>query len=348
MRTGELWWGRLVNSVRFLDDVKDALFDGKSVIMNFSDNIPYYDDMTEALEQKLSFITDTRSIEYIDVSSISQEAGEYLFNKYFVESERKKYWITQSYEQFMAENDNTILNHRILCISGINSANASKWIRTVTEYLEHRNSEERCMFVLFVQQTKTDGSKLISNIRYSDYVTDYDCLMLCLTLLSSEKYSSIQKQYISEIASNISNNTIEIAGLLAKAGITLAINPLGTTSRIMRENGIKIDNLADVVKTAVWKAQIKLVFPCLEDFRHDFIKKYGERVQKCLPITSSTGEYIDKVSDLEIGQLFFICNQNKMFESPQLSKLSKMRDARNLLAHGENISFDRLQQLKLI
>ena len=25
MRLGELWWSRLVNSVRFLDDVKDAI-----------------------------------------------------------------------------------------------------------------------------------------------------------------------------------------------------------------------------------------------------------------------------------------------------------------------------------
>lgn len=31
MIIGEHWWGRLVNSVRFLDDVKDILMDRRSV-----------------------------------------------------------------------------------------------------------------------------------------------------------------------------------------------------------------------------------------------------------------------------------------------------------------------------
>lgn len=348
MRIGELWWSRLVNSVRFLDDVKDAILEEKSVIMNFTGVIPWYDDLTEFLEQKLSFMTETRSFVYDDVSTVTIEPGKYLLTKYFSESERRKYWTDKSYEQFMAENDNTTLNHRILCITGINSSNAASWLKTISEYLEYRNSDERCIFILFVQHANTNSSKFISNFQYEDYVTDYDCLMLCLTLLSSEKCSSIQKQYISEIASNIAGNNVEIAGLLAREGLSLAEDPYGTTSQVLWENDIKVNNLMEVVETAVWKAQIKLVFPKLEDFRRDIVQKYSDKIKNYLPITSSSGEKIDKPSDVEIGQLFFIAGKGKFLDKNEFDMLNKMRDARNLLAHRDSIRFDKLKEMKLI
>lgn len=348
MNTGVLWWSKLVNSVRFLDDIKTALLEGQSVVMNFADSIPWYDDMTEALEQKLSVLTDTRSIIYEDVSSNTVDPGEFLFTRYFSETERRKYWPDKSYEQFMAENDNTILNHRILCITGMSCGNAEAWLKTIAEYLEYRNSEERCIFIIIAQQANINESKLIRNIRYADYVSDYDCLMLCLTMLSSTKCSSIQKQYISEIASNIAHNNVEFAGLLAKEGLNLAMDPYGTASEVFRNNDIIINDLSDVVKAAVWEAQIKLVFPRLENFRRGLIQKYKEKIQSYLPIKSSNGECVDMASEVEIGQLYFICKQEKIVDNGEFDILHKMRDARNLLAHMDVLRYGDLLELGII
>ena len=52
--TGELWWCRLVNSARFLDDLKDTLSDDRSVLLLFDTEIPWQDIMIETLEQKLA------------------------------------------------------------------------------------------------------------------------------------------------------------------------------------------------------------------------------------------------------------------------------------------------------
>ena len=38
---GELWWNRLVNSVRFLDDIQIAVMNEKSVVLFFDDEIPW-------------------------------------------------------------------------------------------------------------------------------------------------------------------------------------------------------------------------------------------------------------------------------------------------------------------
>ena len=40
---GELWWNRLVNSVRFLDDIQIAVMNEKSVVLFFDDEIPWQD-----------------------------------------------------------------------------------------------------------------------------------------------------------------------------------------------------------------------------------------------------------------------------------------------------------------
>lgn len=66
--TGELWWRRLVNSARFLDDLKDTLADDKSVLLLFDTDIPWLDIMTETLEQKLADANDNRTFDVLDVS----------------------------------------------------------------------------------------------------------------------------------------------------------------------------------------------------------------------------------------------------------------------------------------
>ena len=103
-----------------------------------------------------------------------------------------------------------------------------------------------------------------------------------------------------------------------------------------------------MVEKAIWEAQIKLFFPRLEDFRRTLVQKYSNKIKKYLPITSSSGERIDKPSDVEIGQLFFISGKEKFLEKSEFDMLCKMRNARNLLAHRDSIDFTMLNEIKLL
>ena len=93
---------------------------------------------------KQQSMTDERSFEVHDVSEISETPGEYLLRRFCNEAERKRYWPNKhkSYERFLATNDNTTLNRRICCIVGIDANNAEAWLRSVTEYLENRDSRK--------------------------------------------------------------------------------------------------------------------------------------------------------------------------------------------------------------
>lgn len=159
------------------------------------------------------------------------------------------------------------------------------------------------------------------------------------------------EMYLCEVASNIAHNHVELAALLVSEKLKLLQNPIAVAESTYRENGIRVTNLQEVVRMAVWEAQIKLVFPKLENFRAEIIRKYESKIQRFLPIRSSNNDKIDRAVDLEIGQLFFVCKENRASKITELSEfelLRKMRDVRNTLAHWEILSYEQLKDLGMI
>ncbi len=348
-----LWWNRLVNSVRFLEDIQDVLLSDESVQLVFEDEIPWKETMLETLEQRLSDKTDSKSFDILDVSEV-KSPGKYLMERYCSQDERKKYWPTThgSPECFLAQNEDIVLNNRYVCITGISSGYADKWISSIGEYLSNcEGRESHGVFILLVEKSATVASKYLKLFGYNDYVSDYDCMMLCLTIISSFSCSRAEKMYICEVASNIADNRVEHAGLLAARGCDLIKDPISVAKEVYNENGIVCSSIDEKVKMAVWEAQIKLVFPRLESFRAEIIRKYEKKLQQYLPIRSSNNDIIEKPSDLEIGQLFYICKENRTDRITDVSEyemLKKMREARNTLAHWEAISYDQMKALNIL
>lgn len=351
--TGELWWSRLVNSVRFLDDIQDALTKNRSVLLLFDTDIPWQDIMIETVERRLSEHIGSKSFDVFDVSQV-KSPGTYLMERYCSREERKKYWPTThgSPEKFLAQNRATPLNKRYVCLRGIRPQQINEWTASVAEYLKNCDSaQEHGVFILIAECAGVSVPKPIKAFKYGDYVTDYDCMMLCLTMVSDLSCSRAEKMYLCEVASNIAHNQVEFAALLVSEKLALLHNPVAVTENVYRENGIKATNLQETVRMAVWEAQIKLVFPKLENFRAEIIRKYETKLQQFLPIRSSNNDKIERAVDLEIGQLFYVCKENrtsKITEYAEFELLRKMRDARNTLAHWEPLSYEKLKDLGMI
>ncbi len=349
----ELWWNRLVNSVRFLDDVQDVLREEKSVFLVFESEIPWKEVMIESLEQRLSDMTDSRTFNVLDVSK-AEEPGDFLMERFCSKEERNKYWpITHGTpERFLAQNRATPLNNRYVCLMGVTSANAAKWAESVSEYMENCDPDRKHgIFILVVESASVISAKHTKQFKYADYVSDYDCMMLCLTLISDISCSRAEKMYLCEAASNIAQGQVELAGLLVSEKLKLIQNPISVAMRVFRENGIEDASLCDRVNKAIWEAQIKLVFPKLENFRAEKIRKYEAVFQSFLPIRSSNNDCIDHAADLEIGQLYYICKENRtsrILDTSEYEMLKKMRDARNTLAHWKPLTYDQLKDIRII
>ncbi|MDE6036424.1 MAG: hypothetical protein K2G36_11035 [Ruminococcus sp.] len=352
MTTGELWWNRLVNSARFLDDIQDTLTDNKSVILFFNTIIPWQEIMIEAIGRRIADNTHEMTFDILDVSKVTEPAL-YLIDKYCSKDEQNKYWPTThgTPENFLAHSKVTSMNRRYIFLKGINTKNALKWTESVTKYLAGCEADsEHGIFIIMLENINVPVSRHLTAFRYEDYITDYDCMMLCLTLVSDMKCSRTEKMYLCEVASNIANNNVELASMLAKNQTALLKNPHNITKQVFTENNVKGTNLKERVRTAVWKAQIKLVFPKLENFRAELIRKYEQKLSFYLPIESSNNDIIENPSHLEIGQLYFICKANgtqKIVSISEYEMLRKMREARNTLAHWEPLSYEQLTDINV-
>lgn len=349
---GIIWWTKLTNSSHIIKAAKNSLLDSKSVVISCSDKIPWQDTMIEIITRKVGEKTSTRTFDFFDAGNIETSPSEFLFEEYLTGDEQDDYgpW-EKSREAFLAKNKNTVLNRRFVCIYGISSNKARAWTSSVSEYLKNSKSDdEHGVFLLLVKGENIAVPSVMTSLKYEEYISDYDCMMLCLTLVSSLSYSRAEKMYLCETASNLARNNVEVAGLLVEKESNLIKSPFKAAYDILKQY-IEVPEIEDFVNAAIWEAQIKFVFPKLENFRAELIKKYESEIKSCLPIRSSNGEEIQKPSDLEIGPLCYLCTHNPSkinVSQSELKTLEKMRAARNKIAHRENLSYEQLKSLCII
>lgn len=349
---GVIWWKKLTNSSHLINDIRDSLWDGSSVVISCGNIIPWQNIMIEIITQKVGKKDSMRTFDIYNASDIHESSGDFLFGEYLTKDEQEQYWpFEESRASFLARNKITVLNRRFVCIYGISSDKAKDWISFISEYLKYsKSNDEHGVFLLFIKSENIPVSKIMKAFKYEEYITDYDCMMMCLTLVSSLSCSRSEKMYLCEAASNLARNNVEIAGVLVEKESELIQSPLKAAYDILRQS-VDHSEMEDFVNSAIWEAQIKFVFPKLENFRSELIKKYESDLKKCLPIRSSNGEEVYKPSDLEIGQLYYLCTHNPSridVSQNELRTLEKMRDARNKIAHRETLSYDKLKSLCII
>lgn len=347
MNIAELWWKRISNTSRLIEDIADKLNLGKSVIVNFENSIPWADTFKELIESRLREHGTQRGF---DIKSVSkdQNPGEFIFEAYCHPNDKPNYWMTETYEAFMArENENSVLKEKYVCIEGICSYNASRWLRSIDEYLSCFNdSDNHGIFLLLNHGNIPNAPASVSSFNYDNYISDYDSLMLCLTIVSELKCSSKEKQYIAEAANILSNGSYEIAGQLAEKGFELIEDPCRTAANIFRKNKISYTDLSNQVNSALWEAQTKIVFPIVEAYRKYFSEKYSDKIAEHLPFNDNmTSQKIYNVNELEVGHLLYLSERFKFAEKRDHDKLTVIKEARDNASHWNVIDLERFREL---
>ena len=346
---GNIWWNRITNPARFIEDASDDLIASESVILRLPEKLPWEEDFFDTLRSGLEKFSAERTFEKISARGVTSP-GEFLLNKFFIETERNKCWLPtyHTYENFMAQSSGTVMNRRFVCVKDIEPDKVDVWISSINEYLKCvTDKDERAVFILMVTNSGQIETGGLPEYRYESYVTDFDCLLLCQTLLSSQKLSTIQKEYISHLAFNIAGNDYELAGKFAGFGTELARHPYRTAETVFEESGIKVTNLKGKINSALWNTQIKTIFPKMENERRIIAEKYRADLKKYLPMKNSTGEKIENPLELEIGQLFMLAKKKQFANWNDFRMLETMKNARNALAHLEAITFTSLEDMEI-
>lgn len=88
----------------------------------------------------------------------------------------------------------------------------------------------------------------------------------------------------------------------------------------------------------LWRAQVRALFPWLEEVRQEFIARHGRRLK--LPLRSYDGTEIRDPAELDWGQIQWAM---KGSATPrEMDWLDLMKDIRNALAHRRPVTYERL------
>ncbi len=347
---GRIWWRELFDSASYCHDIVETLLSGASALLYFHLEAPWQTDFIDAISDKLLEATEEDyTLDVYDVHDES-DAGEYLFRHFCRREQQDAYWPAthHSYEEYLASLTGTTLEGRTICLTGLDKKNTPAWIESIRTYLKNCPKERRAHFLLIAHVGACE-SPLMPVLDYDNYVTDYACTMLCMMVTTSFPCRKAEKMYLCEVASGVSQNRAELAGLLAEKHIALIQNPDKVTLDVCRENGFTPPSYEEINR-AVWEAQIKSVFPKIENFRVDFITQHYDALKRRLPIDDAFGENINDPIYLEIGQLIYLCGSKHLggeVSDCDYAMLMRMRDARNDLAHLGALSYHKLQALDI-
>ncbi len=118
----------------------------------------------------------------------------------------------------------------------------------------------------------------------------------------------------------------------------------------------RIINKRDFIKNKIWEAQLKVIFPLLEEERINLIEKHKEELEYVLTsneiLNREHGERIVNPYDLEIGVLDRMTNtpisknqnQLRLNSSKENNRLKLIHNLRNSIAHHEACDINRIKE----
>lgn len=259
----------------------------------------------------------------------------------------------------------------ILQLENIPSGRLSDWTVFLCEFAHasrQRKEYERTAF--FIHVTGDDywdvpEDLLLVKRRWDDVIGEADALLLAHQLNRSGNSSSILTRIKVALCVELSQGDIELCRHLGSCALSELLNPLqllaqfglerrwdsidleGASSRRWRMGieqtycGSRQTHLAwqalrgnaKLVDLAVWRAELKVLFPFIEEKRHAFIQRCSNTKYLKVPHTRQYGEEIHNFEDLEWGDIKAQFDQRNAI-SPQLRNFVRaMWTIRCNLAH---------------
>ena len=96
-----------------------------------------------------------------------------------------------------------------------------------------------------------------------------------------------------------------------------------------------LTNGSGVLDQLIWKAEIGVLMPYIEEQRQGIIQQYRSHFQ--LPFTTKSGEEINNIYDLEIGLIEYQLSRCSSVTFKERKRISDLKDARNALSHLEPV-----------
>lgn len=345
MNPGEVWWGQIGTSIRFIEDVSVCLRDCRSAVLKAPRRFPWKQDFYAAVDLKRTAYSGERRLVRIPWTE-GMDPGEFILDELCTSRVKADYWPGQTYAAYLAGKGDILICEYYVWVTGVHSkADVEKWDRFVAEYTQaSRHLPQAAVFVLEYDGMAGVDSMMTHVLPYE--VTSYDCRVFALEISTSLNNADIHG-YQAEVALRASKTDPELSFALLNEGEQLVRNPIPTITNAIRtgraSSGVSFEQASDIqIESAVWEAALIQLFPILERFRMEFVKKHEDRLSCALPMSNSYGETITDPNDLEIGALYAIVTSARSYSPEEVENIRLCRRVRNLLAHNKAVPFNEI------
>ena len=345
MSGGKIWWERIGNSIRFLNEISDALQDCQSTILIVPKELPWRDMFYQSIEQRRLPFSESRRLVRLKWTT-GAEPGQFVLDELCPKDVQADYWPGESYAKYLGNREDLALCEYYVWITDIHlQQDEIEWCRFIKEYQSASNySQKRAVFILECD----DHSLKLNEMNTIIYeIRSYDCRVFCLER-AAELNNSYYIEYQAELALSLGKNDPEYSNVLLEEGEELLKEPVSTALKCI--NGVNSNGLSFQSSTemnaiqSAWKASVSYLFPIIEKHRTDFVERHADELKVYLPITNPYGGTISDPRDLEIGHIAHFINCGKVKASKnEAIEVMTCRDGRNLLAHNKLIPYDGIR-----
>lgn len=345
----KVWWNHITKAHKFMEDIVKTAVEGKCVILSLPETVPWKNTLRDFVEDQLKLENSKNAMDYIPCPE--EEPGLFLLNRYCKKEKRASYRYGLTYAEFLGQCEDIVLNDRYIWVYDIPKEKCDEWMDFIVEYNKNVRKKTPAIFILEIQDgsSANKARKGIQRLAFDQSISAYDRFAFCaLAASNNSTCKDYLYPYLAELAASICKNDIELCAECVHAGNSFLNDPEETLNRIVsesyRSDGEKFSysKTPEELKTLIWEAQLKNVFPAIEKTRSYFIKRYAEGIKTALPFSNSYGQQVTTPEEVEIGMLIYLIGNGNIHltSSNEYQEMERLRDARNKLAHLNIIDFE--------
>lgn len=339
------WWEKINSSSRMIGSILDSVKRRNSVIVNVS-GAPFTEEFERITQDKLCMTDSENSFEIIDDSAGDISVEDLLFGKYCPDDIAMTYFPTlnNTKAKFMAKCEQFRLNTSTAWVSLTDEKRAEEWIKLIKEYAVNCDALRHAVFVLLVNSENMQPvkSKNIIYISAKDYITEYDFYVYYMLETSNiNSCSTLKKQYVAELLASFCAADAATADIMLDRRKELAERPVELYIECSSQDITQTE-----LQSRLWRAQMKVFFPAIEEFRYRIVWKYINQIQDAMPFQTVYGFGISEPFELDLGNILTMNNTGDIFLMPgDLEKIRNYKSVRDDLAHMKPSPFSTIEKL---
>lgn len=354
-----LWW-QLRGPSEFLRSIHHALTNGRNVVLFLPAFAP--DGLQAALQEHLRI--GHRNLEDCTLAPSSQEdVAVQLIRKYLPGTDPELRWNANT----LVQSDDFV--DRIFWVDVSDKGQWQSWssfIQTYAQACRERHEYERSVFIIAVHGVEPPLRPLedvfLSQFVWRSCVDYFDILLFTAALTNYHNQSALEYQLRCALIAGLAVWDATLVDLLAPLSVEELLEPDFVLLDVARARGwdqlppsafaweqgainslrndhecvhsaiMALDAGARTIDERIWRAQVSVLFPHIENQRRRFLAELGSQLR--VPWQRPRGAIVACLEDLEIGDIAAQLNEERVqTNGEQTSYIKKLTWARNNLAH---------------